>query len=89
MPICAGTRSIHDRKIQEEGTGIMAKSNRATTNEKIAETVVATYKKIQDTVVGSYTKIEDAFVDRYLAKDGETVDEAKARLKREQQNAQR
>ena len=30
-----------------------------------------------------YTKIEDKFVDAYLTKDGETVEEAKARLKKE------
>ena len=61
----------------------MAKSKLVTANEKLAEKVVGTYKKIEDTVVGGYTKIEDAFVEHYLAKDGETVDEAKARLKRE------
>lgn len=33
--------------------------------------------------MGGYTKIEDAFVDRYLTKDGETVQEAKERLRRE------
>lgn len=27
--------------------------------------------------------MEDAFVDRYLTRDGESVEEAKARLKRE------
>lgn len=61
----------------------MAKSKLVETNEKIAEKVVDAYKKIEDTVVGGYTKIEDAFVDRYLTKDGETLEEAKARLKRE------
>ena len=59
----------------------MAKSKLVETNEKIAEKVVDAYKKIEDTVVGGYTKIEDAFVDRYLTKDGETLEEAKARLK--------
>ncbi len=61
----------------------MAKSKLVEANEKIAEKVVDTYKKIEDTVVGGYTKIEEAFVDRYLTKDGETLEEAKARLKRE------
>ena len=61
----------------------MAKSKLVKANEKIAEKVVDTYKKIEDTVVGGYTKIEDAFVDRYLTKDGETVEEAKKRLKQE------
>ena len=36
---------------------------------------------MENTVVGGYTKIEDAVVDRYLAKDGETVQEAKERLR--------
>lgn len=66
----------------------MAKSKLVKANEKIAEKVVRTYQKIEDTVVGGYTKIEDAFVDRYLTKDGETVEEAKKRLKQEQENAE-
>lgn len=61
----------------------MAKSKLVETNEKIAEKVMETYQKIEDTVVGGYTKIEDAFVDRYLTKDGETVEEAKKRLRQE------
>ena len=62
----------------------MAKSKLVTTNRKIAEKVVDTYQKIEHTVIGGYTKIEDAFVGHYLTQDGETVDDAKARLKREQ-----
>lgn len=62
----------------------MAKSKLIKANEKISEKVVCTYKKIEDTFVNGYTKIEDAFVDRYLAKDGETIAEAKERLKKEQ-----
>ena len=51
--------------------------------KKIEKSVVDGYKKIEQGVVGGYTKIEDKFVDTYLTKDGETVEEAKARLKRE------
>lgn len=54
------------------------------TFEKIEDVVVDSYAKVEDTVVGGYTKIEDAFVDRYLTRDGESVEDAKARLKREQ-----
>ena len=72
----------------------MAKSKIAKANAKIAEAVtvgykkiengvVEGYKKIEQSVVGGYTKIEDKFVDAYLTKDGETVEEAKARLKKE------
>ena len=59
------------------------------TFEKIEETVVDGYKKVEDAVVGGYTKVEDAFVDRYLTRDGETVADAKVRLKREQEQQER
>ena len=62
----------------------MAKSKIIKANEKIAEKVTGSFKKISDTVVEKYTKIENGFVDRYLTKDGETIEEAKARLKKEQ-----
>lgn len=51
--------------------------------KKIEKGVVDGYKKIEQGAVGCYTKIEDKFVDAYLTKDGETVEEAKARLKKE------
>lgn len=63
----------------------MAKSKIVKANEKITEKVTDSFKKISDAVVGGYTKIEDAFVDRYLTKDGETVEEAKERIKKEQE----
>ena len=72
----------------------MAKSKIVKANEKIAETVtdgykkiekgvVDGYKKIEKSVVDGYTKIEDKFIDAYLTKDGETVEEAKSRLKKD------
>lgn len=61
----------------------MAKSKIVEVNEKIADTVVGGYKKIEQGVVKGYTKIEDKFVETYLTKDGETVEEAKERLKKE------
>ena len=74
---------------------IMVKSKLVKANEKIAEKVVNGYKKIEETVVGGYkkieegavngfTKISDSFVDEFLTKEGETVEEAKARLAAEQ-----
>lgn len=53
-------------------------------NDKIEEKVVGGYKKIENTVVGGYKKIEDKFVDSFLKKDGETIEEAKERIKKEQ-----
>ena len=39
--------------------------------------------EIEKGVVNGYTKSEDKFIDAYLTKDGETVEEAKERLKKE------
>ena len=60
-------------------------------NEKIADAVVEGYKKIENGVVNGYKTVENAFVsgfgkvtdkcvDVLFAKEGETVEEAKARL---------
>ena len=61
----------------------MAKSKLVKANQAVARAVSSAFGQIETTVVGGYTKIEDAFVDQYLTRDGETVAEAKARLKRE------
>lgn len=74
----------------------MAKSKLIIVNQKIAERVTKGYKKIENGVIegfrkmsngvaSGYTKIEDGFVNHFLTKEGETVDEAKVRLKREQE----
>ena len=62
----------------------MATSKLVKTNKKIAEKVTGAFEKIETAVVGSYDKVEDAFVERYLTRDGETVEDAKARLRGEQ-----
>lgn len=55
-------------------------------NKKIEKAVVGSYKKVEDSVVSGYKKIEDKFVDAFLKKDGETIEEAKARVKAEQES---
>ena len=63
----------------------------AEANEKLAEKVVEGYKKIENGVVGGYKRVEtgvvegfgkvtDACVKTLFAREGETVEEAKARL---------
>ena len=64
----------------------MAKSKLVQINKKIEKSVVNGYKTIENTVVNSYTKIEDIFVDRYLTKEGETVEQAKERLRKKRIN---
>ena len=49
---------------------------------KLRKKVVGGYKKIENTVVGGYKKIEDRFVDSFFKKDGETIEEAKERIKK-------
>ncbi len=50
---------------------------------KVEKGVVSGYKAIEKGVVKAYTSIEDKFVDAYLTKDGESIEEAKKRLKKE------
>ena len=80
----------------EKGYEKMANSKLVKANQKIAKTVVdgyktvedavvSGYKKVENTVVGAYEKVENKFVDQFLTKDGESVEEAKMRLKEENQ----
>jgi len=76
LTVCIlGINLIGGRRVE------MAKSKLVKANEKIAETVTGGYKKVETAVVDGYTKIEDKFVAAYLTREGETVEEAKARLK--------
>ena len=56
---------------------------------KIEKTVVDGYKKIEGSVVNGYKKIEDKFVDTFLKQDGETIEEAKVRVKNEQEKLEK
>ena len=73
----------------------MKKSRLVQANERIAEHVVQGYKRIEDGVVGGYKRVEriaadgfqkvsDAFVERFFAREGESVEAARARLAGEQ-----
>ena len=52
--------------------------------QKIEDGVVGGYKKIESAVVGAYKGVEYKFVAHYLLHEGETVEDAKARLASEQ-----
>jgi len=54
-------------------------------NKKNENVIVDGYKKVEESVVGGYKKIEDKFIDTFLKKDGETIEEAKKRVRDEQQ----
>lgn len=51
--------------------------------KKIETGAVSGYKAVERGVVSGYTKLEDKFVEAYLTKDGETVEEAKERLRKQ------
>lgn len=64
----------------------------AEVNEKIAKSVGSAYQKIENGVVGGYQKIEAGVVSRFsklvdgcvrtlFAKEGESVEDARARLR--------
>ena len=42
-------------------------------------------EKIVEKVTGTFKNIEDSVVEKYLAKDGESVEDAKKRLKEEEE----
>ena len=52
------------------------------TYQKVEDGVVGSYKKVESGVVSGYKKIENKFVEKFLAREGETVEEAKERLRR-------
>ena len=54
--------------------------------EKIEEGVVTGYKKIESGVVDGFGKVTDKCVNTMFAKEGETVEEAKARLSGKEKN---
>ena len=48
--------------------------------KKIEKGVVDGYKKIEESVVGGFEKVSDKAVEILFTKEGETVQEAKARM---------
>lgn len=81
----------------------MAKSKLIKTNEIIAEIseivvkgykliengAIGGYRKIENGVVGRFQKICDNFVDNFLTREGESVEDAKQRLRKEQEERRR
>ncbi|MBQ4340325.1 MAG: hypothetical protein IJC41_04925 [Firmicutes bacterium] len=59
----------------------MAKSKLIQANKKVAETVTGGYKAIEKGTVKGYKKIEDKFIDQFLTREGESIEDARKRLK--------
>jgi hypothetical protein len=56
----------------------------AEVNQKIAETVAEGMKKIENGVVSGFAKVTDKAAETFLSREGESVEEAKARMAQEQ-----
>jgi len=52
------------------------------TYEKIEDAVVSGYKTIEKGAVSGFEKLTDKFVEKFFAREGETVEEARERLRR-------
>lgn len=65
-------------RLVNEKLGTEEKIGRAM--EKIEEGVVNGYKKIEEGAVSGFNKVSDKFVEELFAREGETIEEAKARL---------
>ena len=54
------------------------------TVEDMAEDVKYAYELIENGVVGKFEEISDSFIEKHLMRDGETLEEAKERIAKEQ-----
>ena len=57
--------------------------------QKIEDGVVSGHTTIQNGVVDGFTRISDTFVKKFLMRDNETLEEAKARIAREEEELHR
>ena len=51
---------------------------------QIEEGVITGYQKIESGVVGGFNKMTDKFVGKFLTREGETVEDARARIAEDQ-----
>lgn len=68
------------KKIEEGVVEGFGKITQAASGVMLNEDGTLKTGKIGDAVVGAYKKVENAFVNTFVAKEGESVDDAKARL---------
>ena len=82
------------QKIEDKFTGKFLEEDGSLKTGKVGDAVVDGFKKIETGVVGGYKKVEtgvvegfgkasDKFVEKIFTKEGETVEDAKKRLRGE------
>ena len=74
----------HYQKIEDKFTEKFLEEDGSLKTGKVGETVVDGFKKIEDGVVEGFQKMTDKIVEKVFAKEGESVEEAKARLNGEE-----
>ena len=94
--IAEGTKDVYQKVENGAVSGYETVENAVTEGYKtVEETVTDGYKTVEDKVVSAYkavengvaagfNKIANGFVDAFLKKEGESVEEARARLEAEQ-----
>ena len=84
--VTEGYKKIEDKFTEtfltEDGALKVGKVGEAITEgfQKIEDSVVGGYKKIEEGVVEGFGKVSDKFIDVLFTKEGESVEEAKARM---------
>ena len=84
--VTEGYKKIEDKFTEtfltEDGALKTGKVGEAITEgfQKIEDSVVGGYKKIEEGVVEGFGKVSDKFIDVIFTKEGESVEEAKARM---------
>lgn len=70
--------------VREEGKKAYSATEKTVTGvyHAIEDTVVGAYKAVEDGFVGTWHKVEDFFVEKLFVRDGETVEEAKERMRK-------
>ena len=78
---------MKDQKTEQKAKTAYKKVENAVVGsyQAVEDGVVGGYQKMQDSIVHGFTRISDRFVARYLQHEGETLDEAKARIKRQEE----
>lgn len=71
----SGLDPVEAEKVLEQGT--------VSAYKKIEQSVVGAYKKVESGAVKAYETVEDFCVEKLFAKDGESVEDAKKRLRGE------
>ncbi len=75
--------------VREEGKRAYTATERKVTGayQTVEDTVVGAYKAVEDGFVGTWHKVEDFFVEKLFVREGETVEEAKERLRKSVQRS--